>query len=101
MVRQTLLKTQLIAIKRTIRSRDEEAEAKPKPCQFEALIRIRAGDTEYARHLNSFVDQRFWQMTFQGSAHSMSAVGMLAPFIESLFVAIFDGTAKTRGEYTG
>lgn len=30
-------------------------------------------------------------MTFQASAHSMATVGMLAPFIESLFVSIFNG----------
>lgn len=30
------------------------------------------------------------------SAHSMSAVGMLAPFIESLFVAIFEGLRKRQ-----
>ena len=34
------------------------------------------------------------QSGFQGAAHSMAAVGMLAPFIESLFVSIFSGLRK-------
>ncbi|WP_425099351.1 hypothetical protein [Tropicibacter sp. S64] len=89
MVRQTLLKTQLDAIKRTIRSHEEAREA--EAYQFEILDTDPRWDTDYASALELLRDQRFWQMTFQSSAHSMAAVGMLAPFIESLFAAIFDG----------
>jgi hypothetical protein len=46
-------------------------------------------------------DDQFWQSVFIESAHSMSAVGMLAPFIESLFVAIFDGLRKRAGVTEG
>lgn len=95
MVRQTLLKTQLDAIKRTIRSHEEAREA--EVYQFEVLDTDPRWDTDYAPALELLRDQRFWQMTFQGSAHSMAAVGMLAPFIESLFVEIF-AALKTRVE---
>jgi hypothetical protein len=33
----------------------------------------------------------FYDSVFQGAAHSMAAVGMLAPFVESLFVRAFQG----------
>ena len=47
--------------------------------------------------LDDLYDERFWKAVFMDSAHSMSAVGMLAPFIESLFVAIFEGLRKRHG----
>ena len=34
------------------------------------------------------------KVVFKDAAHSMAAVGMLAPFIESLFVSIFSGLRK-------
>lgn len=46
---------------------------------------------EYAMHLeNSWVDEMHGTV-FQGAAHSASAIGMLAPLLESLFVGIFGG----------
>jgi len=46
---------------------------------------------EYAMHLeNSWVDEMHGTV-FQGAAHSASAIGMLAPLLESLFVGVFGG----------
>ena len=46
---------------------------------------------EYADHLaNVFVDHCHGSI-FQDAAHSMSAIGMICLFVESLFVAIFRG----------
>lgn len=89
MLRQTLLKTQLDAIKQTIRSHENAREA--AAYHFEVLDKDPRWKGDYDAGLEMIREQRFWKMTFQASAHSMAAVGMLAPFIESLFVAIFDG----------
>lgn len=46
---------------------------------------------EYGMHLeNSWVDEMHGS-AFQDAAHSASAIGMLAPLLESLFVGIFGG----------
>jgi hypothetical protein len=46
---------------------------------------------EYGMHLeNSWVDEMHGTV-FQDAAHSAAAIGMLAPFLESLFVGIFGG----------
>lgn len=46
---------------------------------------------EYGMHLeNSWVDEMHGSV-FQDAAHSASAIGMLAPLLESLFVGIFGG----------
>ena len=52
-------------------------------------------------HLDFIHERPFWQATFMDSAHGMSAVGMLAPFIESLFVTIFEGLRKRQGTDAG
>jgi hypothetical protein len=55
--------------------------------------------TEYARRSTGWANERaieeygvsFYDSIFQGAAHSMAAVGMLAPFVESLFTQAFQG----------
>ena len=89
LLRHTLLDQQLDAIKRTIRTQEESREA--ERYQLDVLDTDPRWDGNYDGGLESLRDERFWQMTFQASAHSMAAVGMLAPFIESLFVSVFDG----------
>lgn len=85
-LRHTNLSLQLAAIKAFIH-RNYQADAATK---FEI--------NELSRELDSRPDSdqlyadyevRFWNAVFQEAAHSMSAVGTLAPFIEALFIAIF------------
>ena len=85
--RFTFLELQLDAIKELIH-RHQQAEAATR-IKFEELdAEIEANpDNE---QLDVLREDRFWKAVFMDSAHSMAAVGMLAPFIESLFVAIFD-----------
>ena len=94
LIRHTLLDQQLDAIKRTLRTHEEIREA--ESYRLDVLDTDPRWDGEYDGGLEALRDARFWQMTFQSSAHSMAAVGMLAPFIESLFVEIFKAL-KTRG----
>jgi hypothetical protein len=93
MLRQTLLSEQLAAIK-DLMHRNQQAAAATQIKFDELKAEIEANpDNE---RLDDIYDERFWQAVFMGSAHSMSAVGMLAPFIESLFVAIYGGLRKRQ-----
>jgi hypothetical protein len=92
LLRFTLLEVQLAAIKAVLH-RNQQAEAATR-IKFEELDHKRAELGPDSDHLDALHDDRFWQAVFQDSAHSMSAVGMLAPFVESLFVAVFDGLRK-------
>jgi hypothetical protein len=87
------LEAQLIAIRALLRRNtdaDKETEA-----EITALKdRIEAGsvdDEEYLQHLENHWIDTMHGAVFQDAAHSMAAVGMLAPFFEALFVAIFEG----------
>lgn len=84
------LEGQLLAIRNVIRrnsqdDRDLSAEIK----NLDA--RIRSSALPYAERLQDLWLERLHTSVFQDAAHSMSAVGMLAPFVESLFVALFSG----------
>lgn len=87
------LEAQLIAIKVLLR-RHSETE-KETQSEIEALDkRIReldVHDEEYHQHLEGLHIDRLHASVFEDAAHSMSAVGMLAPFVEAVFVAIFEG----------
>ena len=81
---------QLLAIKdllRRNRQADEDLEQKIKDL-YEQAKRT----TEVWRN-SPYQDDRFvdetYQSFFQDAAHSMAAVGMLAPFLEAVFVASF------------
>lgn len=88
LVRHTLLEQQLAAIKELI-SLNQQTEAATRIAFEELGKEIEANpDNE---QLDILREGRFWKAVFMDSAYSMSAVGMLAPFIESLFVTIFDG----------
>ena len=87
------LEAQLLAIKdvvRRIRQSDEVLAA-----QIQALdAEIRKSRDEYVYQLQDCWIDELHNSVFQDAAHSMSAVGMLAPFVESLFVAVFNGLRK-------
>ena len=92
LLRFTLLEEQLAAIKALLdRNRQVEDATRIK---FEESNNKRAELGPDSDHLDALHEERFWQAVLQDSAHSMSAVGMLAPFVESLFVAVFDGLKK-------
>jgi hypothetical protein len=52
------------------------------------------GSYAYQQHMEGEWLDTLHGTVFQGAAHSMSAIGMIAPFFESLFVAIFEGLRK-------
>ncbi|MER9838232.1 hypothetical protein NKJ28_25115 [Mesorhizobium sp. M0145] len=96
------LEAQLVAIKGALRRNqnlDEAVSASIR--ELEAYIRsYSGGDDEYQMHLEGQWVDTLHDSVFQDAAHSMAAVGMLAPFIESLFVSIFAGLrvrAKGKG----
>lgn len=95
LLRHTFLDQQLDAIKAVLRN--HEAEREGTGYQFEVLDTDPRWEGDFDDRLEARPAAAFLQLTFQASAHSMSAVGMLAPFIESLFVAIFDAL-KTKAE---
>ena len=84
------LEAQLLAIRSVLhrnRKSDEDLAT-----QIESLnAAIRESSSEDAAQLEDWRVDQLHSSVFQDAAHSMSAVGMLAPFIESLFVAIFKG----------
>jgi len=87
------LDAQLIAIRGVLRRHREAvnqvAEDKKK---LDSHIRAYAGDDqEYQMHMEDQWGDTLHGTVFQDAAHSMSAVGMLAPFVESLFASIFHG----------
>jgi hypothetical protein len=76
---------QLKAIKELLQRNHQAAEA--SRIKF-TEIRQQLHVAPYDEQLERLHDDRFWSRVFMDSAHSMSAVGMLAPFMESLFVAV-------------
>lgn len=86
---------QLLAIRNLLLSHRDAEEAE--------LIRLREieelGESQSSQRLaDDWVDQ-LHGMVYQDAAHSMAAIGLLAPFIESLFVHFFRYIAtNTTGE---
>lgn len=84
------LPAQLFAIKNLL---DKQSQNESKvSAQIESLKASihESGDNRLEELVNSR-DHHYHYSVFQCAAHSMSAVGMLAPFVESLFVSIFAG----------
>lgn len=98
LLRHSLPGEQLAAIKDLLH-RNEQAAAASR-IKFEELKQQREADPDNEQ-LDNLYEDRFWRAIFIDSAHSMSAVGMLAPFIESLFIAIFEGLRKRQGSDAG
>ena len=90
------LESQLLAISGALK-RNEAAEAAvtKRIKQLQERARAYDGDDELVRIylVDDWVDAMH-HTVFQDAAHSMAAVGMLAPFIESLFVAIFQALRR-------
>ena len=90
MIREYDLEAQLLAIKGVLHrnhQRDDELEREIKKLESE----FPKSDGTYWDHLQESWFAHLHYSVFQDAAHSMSAVGMLAPFLESLFVAVFKG----------
>ena len=93
LLRQYDLEAQLLAIRDLVRRNHQSDEA--LAAQIKALdAEIRKSPDEHVYHLQDCWIDRLHNSVFQDAAHSMSAVGMLAPFVESLFVAVFNGLRK-------
>lgn len=98
LLRHSLPGEQLAAIKDLLHRNQQAAAA--TQIKFDELKQQIEADPDNEQ-LDNLYEERFWRAVFMDSAHSMSAVGMLAPFIESLFVAIFEGLRKRRGSDAG
>lgn len=94
------LESQLLAIEGALK-RNEQAEAAVSERITQLQERARAydgGDQLLEIHLVEVWVDAMHHTVFQDAAHSMAAVGLLAPFIESLFVAVFEGLRRTDQE---
>lgn len=87
------LDAQLIAIRAVLRrNREAEKQVAEEIKELDAHIRAYAGDDEeYQMHMEDNWVDTLHGTVFQDAAHSMSAVGMLAPFVESLLLSISQG----------
>ncbi|MCY4556441.1 MAG: hypothetical protein OXF79_08705 [Chloroflexi bacterium] len=94
------LEAQLLAIRGLVKRNSESDKALEE--EIKALgAEIPKHTDEYADYMqDSWIDHLHGSV-FQDAAHSMSAVGMLAPFVESLFVAIFSGLRADRRPVDG
>lgn len=81
---------QLLAIKRLLRRHKEADEQLVKEIEDIKAFAERASGAANERAVDDLVDH-FHYSVFQDAAHSMAAVGMLAPFVESLFRQSFFG----------
>lgn len=97
------LDAQLIAIRGVLRrNREAEKQVAEDIKELDAHIRAYAGDDEeYQMHMENHWVDTLHGTVFQDAAHSMSAVGMLAPFIESLLLSIFQGLRDRPDASTG
>jgi len=93
------LVSQLIAIKGALQRNRQADEA--VGTRIKALDEqfAEAATGEYAMQLEDRRSDEIFGAFFQDAAHSMSAVGMLAPFIEALFVMIF-GHLRDQQKYS-
>ena len=91
------LGAQLLAIKDVLHRNRKSDEA--LAAQIKSLdAAIGESTSEDAGQLEDWRIDRLHSSVFQDAAHSMSAVGMLAPFMESLFVAVFKGLQTKQQE---
>ncbi len=93
LVDESDLDAQLLAIRGVLRRhRGAESQVAEEIKELDTHIRAYAGDDqEYQMHMEDQWANTLHGTVFQDAAHSMSAVGMLAPFVESLFASIFRG----------
>ena len=98
MIEERDIEAQLIAIKSVLRRNREVDEAVAERIRrLDAEIRTSSRDfDDYQMRRQDRCVDALYDSIFQDAAHSMAAVGMLAPLIESLFVSIFDGLRRRR-----
>lgn len=84
------LEAQIIAIRHAL-SRARQADAALADDIDDLARRARAAAGAHNRHLTDLWVDQLLASVYQDAAHSLAATGMLAPTIESLFVAIFCG----------
>ena len=93
LIRERDLEAQLLAIRGALsRNQQSDAAVAAEIKELDEQIRTYAGgDQRYQMYLEDQWIDALHDTAFQDAAHSMAAVGMLAPFVESLFVSIFSG----------
>ena len=93
LMRERDLEAQLIAIKAALkRNRVAEKVASDSIKEMSDQVKLLdPDDSRNADHLNDIVMDMLHASVYNDAAHSMAAVGMLAPFVEALFVSIFAG----------
>ena len=89
--------TQLFAIKNVLRLNQKENERESAKTE-EIRTSIQDAHGEYADYLVEMWVEHLQNSVFLDAAHSMSAVGMLAPFVESLFDWIFTGLREIQNQ---
>ena len=91
------LEAQLLAIKKVLHGNQKENERESaKTENFEKSLQD--VHEEYADHYVQEWVERLHNSVFLNAAHSMSAVGMLAPFFESLFDSVFKNLRETHAQ---
>lgn len=94
------LEAQLLAIKGVLHQNRQADEAVSENIkELDRYIRGHTGDNEeYQMHIESQWVDALHGSVFQDAAHSMAAVGMLAPLVESLLVSIFSALRERQHE---
>ncbi|WP_210526936.1 hypothetical protein [Rubellimicrobium arenae] len=94
---------QLFAIKGALeRNKEAEQRASDNIQHMREQINLLAPEDHRNRdHLDDYLTDMFHDSVYSDAAHSMAAVGMLAPYFESLFVALFDAIGKKVGSDLG
>ena len=96
-LREIDLEAQLVAIKGALeRNWQAEETVTAKIEQLEERHRSSNDDEDYRMHLVDRWVDAMHDKVFQDAAYSMAAVGMLAPFVESMFVSIFWSIRELR-----
>lgn len=90
LIRDTDLAAQLRAI-RNLLGCNQQADAALSRSIERIDERAQNASGDYAYHLEGVMTDKVYESVFQDAAHSMAALGMLAPFVESLFAKIFRG----------
>jgi hypothetical protein len=92
------LEAQLLAIRGLLhRNREQEQRVSDEIKELEVRIKGSMDNEEYLMMLEGDWADRLHNAVFQDAAHSLAALGLLAPFVESLFASIFRVIHCKRG----
>ena len=99
---QVDLEAQLLAIKKVLHRNKKETERESSQTEdLEISLQDAARDGIHGENHDYYVQEwveRLRKSVFLDAAHSMSAVGMLAPFVESLFRRVFKNLRETHAQ---